>query len=122
MGVADRDLGDLPQKLVANKADKSAPLDQAVSNLQSEYLETYLPTLQDACAELPESHPLRKTLVALDSHARISDAHDGYFRLLERSGASSAPTQLGELALNRRETAIFLPPPGGGVVFLTSKS
>ena len=35
-------LGELPQTLVDNKADKSAPLVQAVYCRESEYLETYL--------------------------------------------------------------------------------
>ena len=63
LGVADRDLGDLPRKLVANKADKSPPLVQAVYYLERGYLETYLLTLQSACAELPEPRPLRVALV-----------------------------------------------------------
>mmetsp|Transcript_4881 Transcript_4881/g.11500 ORF Transcript_4881/g.11500 Transcript_4881/m.11500 type:complete len:101 (+) Transcript_4881:612-914(+) len=74
-----RDLGDLPQKLINNTADKPAPLIQTVLYLQSEYLETHLLTLQNACAELPESHPLRAALVALDSHASTPGGHDGYF-------------------------------------------
>ena len=79
LGVADRDLGDLPQQLVAYKADKSAPHVQAIFYLEREYLETHLLTLQNACAELPESHPLRAALVALDSHASTPGGHDGYF-------------------------------------------
>ena len=46
--VADSALGDLSQQLVDNKADKSAPLVQAVYYLESEYLETFLLTLQNA--------------------------------------------------------------------------
>ena len=53
LGVADSALGDLPQMLVDNKADKSAPLVQVVYYLESAYLETPLLTLQNACAELP---------------------------------------------------------------------
>ena len=51
--------------------------------------------------------PLRAALVALDSHARASGTHDGYFWLLKRFGAYSAPACLDELALNRRGAAIF---------------
>ena len=106
-GVADSALSDLSQKLTENKAGKSPPLVQAVYYLESEYLETFLLTPQSACAELPESHPLREALVALDSHARAAGTHDGYFWLLERFGAYSAPAQLDERALNRREATIF---------------
>ena len=53
LGVAGGALGDLPQMLVDNKADKSAPLVQVVYYLESAYLETPLLTLQNACAELP---------------------------------------------------------------------
>eukprot|EP00614_Pseudopedinella_elastica_P019335 CAMPEP_0172650692 /NCGR_PEP_ID=MMETSP1068-20121228/242422_1 /TAXON_ID=35684 /ORGANISM="Pseudopedinella elastica, Strain CCMP716" /LENGTH=255 /DNA_ID=CAMNT_0013465061 /DNA_START=818 /DNA_END=1586 /DNA_ORIENTATION=+ len=94
-----RDLGDLPQKLINNTADKPAPLIQTVLYLQSEYLETHLLTLQNACAELPEYHPLREALASLDSHARTSGANDGYFWLLKHFGAYSAPGQLDELPL-----------------------
>ena len=102
LGVADSELSDLPQQLVEDKFVKSAPLVQAVYSLKSEYLKTPLLTLQNAYAELPEPHPLRAALAALDSHARSSCTRDGYFLLLKRLGAYSAPTQLDELALNRR--------------------
>ena len=50
LGIADSDLGDLPQKLINNTADKSATLVQVVLYLESGYLETYLLALQNACA------------------------------------------------------------------------
>ena len=57
LGVADGVLGDLPQQMVADKAEKPAPIAQAVYSLESEYMETFLLTLQSAFAELPESEP-----------------------------------------------------------------
>ena len=57
-------------------------------------METSLLTPQNACVGLPESHPLRVALVALDSHERAFGTHDGYFLLLMRFGAYSAPRQL----------------------------
>ena len=83
----DRRGGDLPQQLVANKADTPAPLVQAVSYLEGEYLETSLLIPQNACVEFPKSHPHRAALVALDSHARNSGAHDCHFWQLNRFDA-----------------------------------
>ena len=94
LGVANSELSDLPQQLVDVKANKSAPLIQAAYSIEREYLEAFLLTPQNACTELPESHPLRVAMVALDSHARTSGASDDYFWLLKRFGAFSAPTQL----------------------------
>ena len=53
-------------------------------------MEAFLLTLHTACAELPETHPLRKVLVELASHARTSGTTDGYFWLLKRFYAFSA--------------------------------
>ena len=68
---------------------------------------TSLLTLQNACAGIPEPHPLRVALVAPDSHERAFGPHDDYFWLFMRFGTYSAPIQLGELALNRREAAVL---------------
>ena len=42
--------------LVANKADKPAPLVKAVYYLKREYLEAFLLNLQNACAKFTETH------------------------------------------------------------------
>ena len=67
-------------------------------------------TLQTACAELPETHPLREAWADLASHARTSGTTDGYLLLLKRFDAFSAPPELDESTTNDRESAIFSTP------------
>ena len=57
LGVGDCDLGDLPRQLAANKADTPAPLVQAVSYLEGEYLETFLLTPPERLRGAPEGPP-----------------------------------------------------------------
>ena len=63
--VEARDLGALHQAICDDTAAASALLVQAVLCFERDYLEAFLLTPQTACAELPESHPLRKAFVSI---------------------------------------------------------
>ena len=70
-------------------------------------MEEFLLADKNACAGLPETHPLRAALVNPDERARLPHTHDGYFWLLMHFDACSSPTRLDELALNRKERAFL---------------
>ena len=107
LGVDAPDLGALHLAICNGTAAASAPLVQALLCLERDYLEASLLTLQTACAKLPETHPLREALVDLASSARTSGTTDGYFWLLKRFGAFSAPPELADFTINNRGSAIF---------------
>ena len=107
LGVDARDLVALHLAICDGTAAASAPLVQTVLCLKRDYLETFLLTPQTACAEPPETHPLREALVHLASNARTSDITDGCFWLLKRFDAFSASPEFDEYTINNRESAIF---------------
>ena len=103
LGAAGAALEGPYHAMCSGTADTSPPLVQAVLRLENEYSAAFVLSLKHACAELPETHPLRLALVDLDSHARVFGPTDSYWWLRTRFLAHAAPPVLDESALFARQ-------------------